>query len=58
MFSMISSILTALVHYDEIGEDGFDALNDPSYLTQVIGFTVILECIAGIVLLIRKVVKH
>ncbi len=58
MFSIISSFLTAMLHHDEIEEDGFEVLNDSSYLTQLIGFTFILECLAGIGLLIRKVVKH
>ena len=58
MFSIISSFLTAMLHYDEIEEDGLEVLNDSSYLTQMIGFTFILECLAGLIWIIRKVVKH
>lgn len=58
MFSIISSIIIAICHSNEIEEDGYGVLNDPSYSTQIIGCTFILECLAGLILLIRKVVKH
>jgi hypothetical protein len=47
-----------MLHHDEIDKDGFEVLNDSSYLTQLIGFTFILECLAGLIWIIRKVVKH
>ena len=58
MLSIISSILTAVLYRDKIEGQGVDeALNDPQYLTAMIGFTFILEMFATIALLIRKLVK-
>ena len=58
MFSIISSIIVAISHGNEIDEDGYGVLNEPSYLNQIIGCTFILECLAGLIWIIRKVVKH
>lgn len=59
MLSIISSIIIAICHGNEIEEDGYEVLNDPSYTTQIIGCTFILECLVGLIwLIIRKVVKH
>jgi len=58
MLSIISSILTAILNKDKIEETEYGVLNDPSYLTQMIGSTFILELLAGLILIIRKVVKR
>lgn len=58
MFSIISSIIVAISHGNEIEEDGYGILDDPSYTKEIIGCTFILECLAGLILIIRKVVKH
>lgn len=58
MLSIFSSILTAILYRDKIESQGVDeTINDPQYLTVMIGFTFILETFATIALLIRKLIK-
>lgn len=58
MLSIFSSILTAILYRDKVESQGVDeTLNDPQYLTTMIGFTFILEMFATIALLIRKIIK-
>lgn len=56
MLSLISSVLTASLNWDEI-EDGENVLQDPMYLTQIIGFTAIMEFIVEAFLLFRFIKK-
>lgn len=58
MLSIFSSILTAILYRDKVESQGVDeTLNDPQYLTVMIGFTFILEIFTTIALLIRKLIK-
>ena len=58
MLSILSSILTAFLYHDKIESQGVDeTLNDPQYLTVMIGFTFILEMFTCIGLLIKKIIK-
>lgn len=58
MLSFISCIIVAILNADKLENAAIgDVVEDSAYGFQIVGFTFILECIAGLIWFIRKVVK-
>lgn len=56
MLSIISSIITAMLNVDKIGNHE-DVIHDVDYCEQIIGFTFMLEVLVGIIVFIKTRIK-